>query len=162
VGVYGTATWSGYRVPPGSRGALSLEALFATAREVAGDGHHFRVVQLPFNLAMPEAYGQATQLVTGSEVPVLEAAARLGVAVMTSASILQGRLSRGLPAELRVALPGLSSDALRAIQFARSAPGVTTALVGMGRAVHVRENAGILGIEPLSPETIESLFRSVG
>jgi hypothetical protein len=32
----------------------------------------------------------------------------------------------------------------------------------MGRAVHVRENAGILGVEPLSPETIESLFRSVG
>jgi aryl-alcohol dehydrogenase-like predicted oxidoreductase len=111
---------------------------------------------------MPEAYGQATQVVTGSEVTALEAAARLGVAVMTSASILQGRLSRGLPAELRAALPGLSSDALRAIQFARSAPGVTTALVGMGRPQHVRENAGILAVEPLSHETIESLFRSVG
>jgi aryl-alcohol dehydrogenase-like predicted oxidoreductase len=162
VGVYGTATWSGYRVPPGSRGALSLEALSEAAREVAGDGHHFRVVQLPFNLAMPEAYVNATQVVMGSEVPALEAASRLGVTVMTSASILQGRLSRGLPVQIEGALPGLSTDALRAIQFARSAPGVTTALVGMGRAAHARENVSILRVPPVSPEAIDALLRSVG
>src|SRR5262249_44023544 len=35
VGVYGTATWNGYRAPAGSRGALSLEQLVRLAREVA-------------------------------------------------------------------------------------------------------------------------------
>jgi aryl-alcohol dehydrogenase-like predicted oxidoreductase len=160
VGVYGMATWNGYRAPRGSRGSLSLEALVQVAREVGGEGHHFRVVQLPFNLAMPEAYGHATQAVAGSEVSFLEAAEGLGIAVMTSASILQGRLSRGLPPRLHEALPELPTDALRAIQFARSAPGVTTALVGMGRVAHVRENAAVLRVPPLSRESLASLFRS--
>jgi aryl-alcohol dehydrogenase-like predicted oxidoreductase len=159
VGFYGTATWNGYRVPLGSPGALSLEALFQAAREVGGENHHFRVVQLPFNLAMPEAYAQATQKVAGREISFLEAAEHLGVTVMTSASILQGRLSRGLPEALQEALPGLASDALRAIQFARSAPGVTTALVGMGQPAHVRQNAEILRVEPLPPDRFATLFR---
>jgi aryl-alcohol dehydrogenase-like predicted oxidoreductase len=159
VGFYGTATWNGYRVPLGSPGALSLEAVFQAARDVGGEDHHFRVVQLPFNLAMPEAYAHTTQKVAGREVPLLEAAEHFGVTVMTSASILQGRLSRGLPEALHEALPGLASDALRAIQFARSAPGVTTALVGMGQPAHARQNAEILRVEPLRPDRFATLFR---
>ena len=149
VGVYGTATWNGYRVPPDAGGALSLPALVALAREVAGDGHHFRVVQLPFNLAMPEALTRATQVTAAGPASLLEAASALGVAVMTSASIFQGRLVRDLPASVKEALPGLTTDVQRAIQFARSAPGVTTALVGMGRAEHVRDNVSVLGQPPL-------------
>ncbi len=53
---YGTATWNGYRQPSGAQDYLSLSELAAVAREVAGDRHHFRVIQLPFNLAMTEAF----------------------------------------------------------------------------------------------------------
>jgi len=158
VGVYGTATWNGYRAPSGSRRALSLEQLVHLAREVAGESHHFRVVQLPVNLAMSEAFAESTQTVSGSPLSLLEAARRMRIAVMASASILQGRLTRGLPEPLRAAFPGLASDALRAIQFARSLPGVTTALVGMSRVGHVRENLGILGVPPLSPESVDAIF----
>jgi len=158
IGVYGTATWNGYRAPAESPGALSLERLVRVAREVAGDAHHFRVVQLPFNLSMPEAFAVPTQVVGDEALPLLEAARRLRVSVMTSASILQGRLARGLPEPLRAAFPGLASDALRALQFARSAPGVTTALVGMSRVGHVRENLAILRVPPLAPETVEAMF----
>jgi aryl-alcohol dehydrogenase-like predicted oxidoreductase len=158
VGVYGTATWNGYRVPPDTGGALSLPDLLALAREVAGDGHHFRVVQLPFNLAMPEALTRATQSGDGGAVPLLQAAGERGVAVMTSASILQGRLARGLPHSAREALRGFTTDAQRAIQFARSAPGVTTALVGMGRAEHVRDNVSVLAQPPLSEDAFRAAF----
>jgi aryl-alcohol dehydrogenase-like predicted oxidoreductase len=158
VTVYGTATWNGYRVPPGAPGALSLEELVTLAREVAGAAHHFRVVQLPLNLGMTEAYGHATQTLAGGPASLLEAARSLGIAVMTSASILQGRLARGLPASLTQAFPGLSTDAQRALQFARSAPGVTTALVGMSRVAHVRENLGLLAV-PTAPEAFGSLFQ---
>lgn len=158
IGVYGTATWNGYRVPARSPGSLSLEDLVRTAREVAGASHRFRVIQLPFNLGMPEAFGQGSQSVAGQPMSALEAARTLGVAVMTSASILQGRLGRGLPAELSEVLPGLETDAQRAIQFTRSAPGVTTALVGMGRVEHVRENLRMMEVSPLPPETIAGLF----
>lgn len=158
VGVFGTATWNGYRVPPDDPGALSLEALVELAREVAGDGHHFRAVQLPFNLAMTEALVQATQVLHGRTVPVLEAARDLGIAVMASASILQGRLAQKLPPELGQLFTGLATSAQRAIQFVRSTPGVTTALVGMGQPAHARENLAVVGVPPAPAETIAGLF----
>jgi aryl-alcohol dehydrogenase-like predicted oxidoreductase len=158
VGHYGTATWNGYRRPPGPR-ALSLEALVARAREVAGESHHFRVVQLPFSLGMPEALRARTQVVAGRPCTLLEAAGELGTTVIGSASLLQGQLAQGLPAGL-LAAPGLSTDAQRALQIARSAPGLTTALVGMARLAHVRENLAVLAVPPLAPEAVAGLLRS--
>jgi len=83
------------------------------AREAGGDAHGFRFIQLPFNLAMPEG------------IPVIEEAQGLGVTVVASASLLQGRIR---PQE--------------AIQFVRSTPGITTALIGMSQVEHVEENLG--------------------
>jgi aryl-alcohol dehydrogenase-like predicted oxidoreductase len=56
------------------------------------------------------------------------------------------------------AFPGLSTSAQRALQFARSTPGVTTALVGMGRREHVAENLDVARVEP-APDAVSSLFR---
>jgi aryl-alcohol dehydrogenase-like predicted oxidoreductase len=111
---------------------------------------------------MPEALTRPTQSSGAGLVPFLEAAADLGMTVMTSASILQGRLARGLPGGAHEAVTGLSTDAQRAAQFARSAPGVTTALVGMGRVEHVRENLGLLGVAPLSAEVLRVMLPSPG
>ena len=61
----------------------------------------------------------------------------MGVNVIASASILQARLTRNIPPVIGERLTGLATDAQRAIQFTRSTPGITTALVGMGRAEHV-------------------------
>jgi len=47
----------------------------------------------------------------------------LGVTVIASASLLQGRI-----------------DPQTAIRFFRSSPGITTALIGMSRVEHVEEN----------------------
>lgn len=159
VGVYGTATWNGYRVRPGRKEWLSLETLVHTAREVAGDAHHFKVVQLPFNLAQPEALVAPTQTLGRTPVTLLAAARELGVTVMCSASLMQGRLSRGLPPQTHVAWPGLDTDAQRALQVARSAPGITTALVGMGRAAHVRENLALVAHPLLAPEAVTAMLQ---
>ena len=79
VGAYGTATWDGFRTDPSSAAALSLDELLRAARASGGDGHHFRVIQLPFNLGMPEAFVKPTQIIDQDRVPALEAAARLGL-----------------------------------------------------------------------------------
>jgi aryl-alcohol dehydrogenase-like predicted oxidoreductase len=152
---YGAATWEGFRKPH----ALSLTKMEAIAREIGGAGHHFRFVQLPFNLAMPEAFTSRHEERNGAAATVLETAAELGITVVASASILQARLSRDLPGEFTASLPGLSSDAQRAIQFARSTPGITTALVGMGRAAHVEENLGLALVPPLTRDEYSHLFR---
>jgi aryl-alcohol dehydrogenase-like predicted oxidoreductase len=155
---YGTATWTGLRADPGEPGYLSLPELLEIAREAGGSGHHFRVIQLPYNLAMPEAFTRANQKVDGVFVSTLEAARRLGVYVMASASVYQGQLTRGLPPVVVDYLPGLSTDAQRAIQFVRSTPGIGTALVGMKTLAHVEDNAGAAAVAPMAWEQFKRLF----
>jgi len=157
---YGVATWNGFRQPPTSRGYLSLAELARTAREVAGDEHRFRVIQLPHNLAMPEAITAANQDADGEGASTLMAAEKLGMIVMCSASLLQAKLAASLPPFIAEALKGLNTDAQRAIQFVRSTPGVTTALVGMSHRPHVEENLAAARVSPATIEEFFSIFSS--
>ncbi|MEP7087358.1 MAG: aldo/keto reductase [Gemmatimonadota bacterium] len=142
IGGYGCATWNGLRTAPGERGHLSLAMLVQTAREVGGTDHHFQAVQLPVNLALNEAVRTPTQRIDDRALTVLEAASELGVAVVASATLLQAKLASKLPQQMREALPGLTTDAQRAIAFVRGLPVIASALVGMRSAGHVRENLG--------------------
>ena len=108
---YGVATWNGFRMPPESGQHHSLTRMVELAREVGGEQHGFHFIQLPFNVRMPEG------------AAVIEEAQRLGVRVVTSASLLQGRI----PPQM-------------AIEFVRSQQGITTALIGMSSVEHVEEN----------------------
>jgi aryl-alcohol dehydrogenase-like predicted oxidoreductase len=132
---YGTATWDGYR-----HGIMSLPEIARVAERVAGADHHFRFVQLPFSLGMEEALTPGTP----DGPHVLEIAEELGVSVIASASLLQARLAQDLPARVAELVPGLDSDAQRAIQFARCAPGIASALVGMRSVSHVEEAVGVI------------------
>ncbi len=154
---FGIATWNGFRAAPHAADYLPLDSIAALARDVAGEGHHFRVIQFPFNLAMPEALVQRNQSVAGRACPALVAAEAQGVTAVASASILQGRLASNLPPGVREVFR-LESDLLRAIQFTRSTPGITTALVGMSRAAHVAENLKLAALAPATLEQFEKLF----
>jgi aryl-alcohol dehydrogenase-like predicted oxidoreductase len=159
---YGIASWNAFRVPEGSQGFMSLQRCAEIAREVGGAHHHFRFVQLPFNLAMPEAYAATVQPCTvercGKEMTsLLESAERHGVAVVGSASLHQARLTHDLPAALASKI-GLKTDADRALQFARSAPGLLTALVGMGKPAHVMENIRVANERPMAAADWKGLF----
>ena len=158
---YGVATWNGFRVPAGESGYHSLARMVALAREVGGESHGFRFIQLPFNLALPEAFTLRNQAVDDRAMTVLDAARELGVTVMSSASIFQGRVAQGLPPDLRESLGSLPTDAQTAIQFVRSAPGIATALVGMSTPQHVEENLQLVEVEPLRPEEFMELFSEV-
>ena len=160
IGCYGTATWNGYRQEAGSRGYLSLADVTTIAREVGGEHHHFKVIQLPHNLAMPEALTLGNQVVDCEQLSMLTAVDRLGITVMCSASMLQAKLAQNLPPFVGEALKGLSTDAQRAIQFVRSTPGVTTALVGMSQRSHVDENMAVAAVPPASVEEFFSMFSS--
>ena len=149
---YGAATWNGFRQ---TDGALSLERMEKIARSIAGDFHKFRFIQLPFNLAMPEAL----QLRDADNRSVLDRALALDISVIASASILQSRLAQDLPPVLQQRLAGLDTDAQRAIQFTRSTPGIDVALVGMGKAAHVLENLGIASVPPVRLAEYLQLFR---
>ena len=154
---YGMATWNGFRQAKSARDAMQLSELAAIAKEIAGDKHRFRFVQLPFNLAMTEALTLGNQNISGSEKTVMEAASELGITLVASASLLQGQVAQNLPVFVAEAF-GLDNDAERALQFARSAPGITTALVGMSRTAHVEANAKLVTVPPASLEQLSKLF----
>ncbi|MFQ5829800.1 MAG: aldo/keto reductase [Candidatus Methylomirabilia bacterium] len=156
---YGTATWSGYRQSRDASDYLSLAELEALAREVAGERHHFRIIQLPYNLAMTEAFTHTNQVVNGQSVSTLEAARRLGIYVCASVPLYQGQLTQKLPAVTNEFLPGLETNAQRALQFVRSTPGVGTALVGMKQAFHVEENLIIAEFPPVPWSDFRRLFQ---
>jgi len=160
IRLYGTATWNGYRTPPEGAEHLDLAELLGLARQVAGENHHFRIIQLPYNLAMTEAFALKTQKLNGKLLSPLEACAELGIYAMASASVFQGRATRHLPEFLASAFPGLRTDAQRAIQFVRSTPGLGTALVGMKQRAHVEDNLDTARIAPVAPAVIEKFFGS--
>jgi len=156
---YGTATWNGYRQQPTARDVLFLVDLVEIAERVGGKEHHFKIAQLPYNLGMTEALTQKNQRVGSQTISVLEAAHDLGIIIMASASILQGRLAHSLPTTVSEALSGLQSDVQRALQFTRSTPGITTALVGMKSVAHVEHNLAVANFPPASLEQFQKLFR---
>ncbi|MGA8186105.1 MAG: aldo/keto reductase [Terriglobia bacterium] len=159
IRMYGAATWNGFRVQADSQEAISLEEILGLAREVGGQKHHFGAVQLPFNIAMPEALAANTQTSNGRPVPLLHVAREHGLMVFSSASLLQSHLAKGLPAGFQEWIPGLATDAQRAIQFVRSTPGITCALVGMSRREHLEENIGTASRPPLSLAEFRKMFQ---
>jgi aryl-alcohol dehydrogenase-like predicted oxidoreductase len=145
---YGTATWSGFRKKAGEAGALDIERLVACAEAAGGKSHHLRFVQLPLNLGMCEALSNGFLL----------RVADLGLHAVASASLHQAQLAKGLPAGLAHVLPGPKTDAQRAIQFTRSAPGISVALTGMSRVEHVVENLGIASFPPATRAQFDRIF----
>ena len=134
---YGVATWDGFRA---EKKVISLHRLVAMAKEIAGEEHRFRFVQLPFNLAMPEAFNKHQQ---EGGTSLLQAAGELGITVIGSATLYQGRLG---------------ADAQRAIQFSRSTPGMTVSLVGMSSPAHVAENLAIKDVPPLTEREYHAIY----
>jgi aryl-alcohol dehydrogenase-like predicted oxidoreductase len=79
--------------------------------------------------------------------------------VMGSAAIYQGQLTRKLPEAIRAHFERLETDAQRALQFARSTPGLAVALVGMSQTAHVEENLRVAQIQPSDLNHYMALFQ---
>ncbi|PYT78918.1 MAG: aldo/keto reductase [Acidobacteria bacterium] len=154
---YGMATWNGFRQDARARDAVQLVEMAQIAQEIAGGMHHFRFVQVPFNLGMTEALTLGNQILRERRRTLVEVAGDLDITVVASASLLQGQVARNLPPLVAEAF-GLKNDAERALQFARSAPGITTALVGMSRAEHVKANARLVGVASATVDEFGKLF----
>ena len=171
ISAYGLATWNAFRVPPDQRDYMNLAdvkkvakkaALKSTAKNAAGKKpDRLRFVQLPFNLAMPEALLATQKMGKGKDdVPVLEAARQLKIEVVSSASICQGQIIGQIPEALGEALGRDLSDAQRALQFTRSTPGLTSALVGMKAVGHVKENLALVKMAPLETDAYLASLQS--
>ena len=158
---YGVATWDAFRVPPDHESYLSLPAVVSRARSAAEDAGNettgFAAVQLPFNVVMADAFTVAAHDSPNGRQSALRFANEAGLNVFTSASIAQGQLARDIPDDVAAKLSG-DTTAQRAINFARSAPGVTCSLVGASSVEHVEENVAAGTFDPLGADAFDAVF----
>lgn len=156
LGSYGVSSWDGFRGAAGSDGLLDLDELLRAASAAEGPNHHFRVVELPFNLAMSEALGVLHPNPDGEARCILEMAAERDLVVLASASLMQGNLD-AFPEALAPLFPGCETAAQRSLQHGRSAPGVSCALAGARQRAHVEENAAVLGLRRMPGDMVRKL-----
>ncbi|SEO42101.1 Predicted oxidoreductase [Halogranum amylolyticum] len=161
IGGYGVASWNAFRVPEDHEQYLSLPEVVARAEaaaEAAGNEESgLTAIQLPFNVVMADAFTVRSHPTDDGPASALEYAHDQGLSVFTSASIAQGELARELPEAIAAELAG-DSTVQRAINFARSAPGVTCALVGTSRQSHLAENVAAGTFDPLGAQAFDAVF----
>ena len=154
---YGMATWECFRVTKDNPQYLSLEDTVAMAKEVGGENHGFRFIQLPYNMNYDQALLTKNQILGNESVSILESAVRLGIGVFTSVPFMQGRLLQpGVMPEFADLKPSL-----RALQFIRSSPGVLAPLVGQKSDEHVAENMEIMKIPSISETEFLALVKKL-
>ena len=154
---YGMATWECFRVMNDNPQHLLLEDIVKMAKNIGGDDHGFKFIQLPYNMNYDQALLGKNQLLQNKPVSILESAVTLGVGVFTSVPFMQGRLlSPGIMPEFSDLKPSL-----RALQFIRSSPGVLAPLVGQKSSEHVAENLEIMNVPPMSDEDFLQLVKKL-
>lgn len=162
---YGISTFDGFRVETDNLLFQSLTSLLGLAEKAAQavwgqqQSHHFAVVQMPYNIVMSEGFTRFNQATgQGNIASTLQAAYQLGVYVMTSHSLMKGRLcvqpAEGFPK----ALLGLPLASQKSIQFNRSTPGVGTTLVGISQPQHLEELYAVCQAEVLKKQQFVSMF----
>ncbi len=170
IGCYGISTFDGFRVATDAPLFQSLTSMLGLAETAAAEAagkegarHHFRLVQMPFNQAMLEAFTRFNQATgQGNVAATLQAAYQLRVYVMASHTLLKGHLARQSIDVLRQYIPQLANDAQRAIQFNRSTPGLGTALVGMSTPAHLDDVLAVAALAPLPRATYLKMFEKAG
>jgi aryl-alcohol dehydrogenase-like predicted oxidoreductase len=162
---YGVSTFDAMRVETDHALFQSIAALQGLAEGAAQTvrrdpraRHHLRLLQLPFNPAMTEGFTRFSQATgQGNIASTLQAAHQLKVYVMTSHALGKGRFAADDP--LAAGVPGLANPAQRALQFARSTPGIGTALAGLSAPAHLEDVLAVARTPPLAKQDYAKLFR---
>jgi aryl-alcohol dehydrogenase-like predicted oxidoreductase len=164
---YGISTFNGFRVETDHALFQSLPSLLGLAenaarlvRQDADVRHGFRLVQLPFNQAMPEGFTRFSQATGhGNVASTIQAAFQLKVYVMASHALAKGRLAASDKDLLRDALPQFDNAAQRALQFSRSTTGVGTALAGISTPAHLDDLLAVARIAPMARADYLKLYQ---
>lgn len=164
---YGISTFNGFRVETDHvlfQSLTSLQGLAEKAAQVAQQDmqakHSLRLVQLPFNQAMPEGFTRFNQATgQGNVASTLQAAFQLRIYAMASHSLAKGRLAAAGEDVLREALPQFANPAQRALQFNRSTPGLGTSLAGISTPAHLDDVLAVARMAPMSRADYLKLYQ---
>lgn len=161
---YGIAVWNALSYEEHNPEYINLEDVYDVACKVAGNNHHFKYIQLPFNIAKTNAYSVANQKMhDGNYYTPLQAAYKLGLGVISSTSLLQMHLfKRAFKPEIGYLLDSkmeLQSDVQLALQFVRSTKGIVSSLFSSRSNEHVHSNLQIALINATNSTKYNLLYK---
>lgn len=164
IKAYGLAVWNAFTYDESNSEYINLEDVYDVARKVGGVNHHFKYIQLPFNIAKTHAYSVANQKMSdGNYYTPLQVAHKLGLGVMSSASLLQMHLfQKPFKPEIGYLLDSkmeLQSDVQLALQFVRSTRGIVTSLFSSSKSEHVSSNLGIATLSATTSAKYNLLYK---
>ena len=164
IKAYGIAVWNAFTYKEGNSEYINLEEVYDIARNVGGTNHHFKYIQLPFNIAKTHAYSVPNQKMSdGNYYTPLQVAHKLGLGVMSSSSLLQMHLfQKPFKPEVGYLLDSkmeLQSDVQLALQFVRSTRGIVTSLFSSSSSEHVSSNLGIATINATNSAKYNLLYK---
>ncbi|WP_333803917.1 aldo/keto reductase [Sulfurospirillum sp.] len=164
IKAYGLAVWNAFTYEEGNSEYINLEDIYDVARKVGGVNHHFKYIQLPFNIAKTNAYSVANQKMSdGNYYTPLQVAHKLGLGVMSSSSLLQMHLfQKPFKPEVGYLLDAkmeLQSDVQLALQFVRSTRGIVTSLFSSSKSDHVSSNLGIATLNATTSAKYNLLYK---
>jgi aryl-alcohol dehydrogenase-like predicted oxidoreductase len=166
IACYGVSSFAAFRVETDALLFQSLTSLQGLAEQAARAAHGperarhaLRLVQLPFNPAMTEGFTRFSQATgQGNVASTLQAAHQLRLYAMSSHALGKGAFAHAVPDPIRARLAGLANDAQRALQFARSTPGIGTALVGVSTPAHLDDVLAVARTPPLAKADYLALY----
>jgi len=140
---YGIASWNAFRTLADLSFHIDLTGLFSCLSSAGVNMSNLRYLQLPLGAWGFEAFSVSSQrCFDGTPCSILRYALENDLSVFANSALLQGEL---LEYDLDD-LPGVAghSKAQRAINLARSIPGVTSLLVGMKSQTSVLEATSLM------------------
>lgn len=148
IKAYGIAVWNAFSYEPSNPEHINIQDVYDVACDVGGANHHFKYLQMPFNIAKTHAYHFASQKMRdGLFYTPLQVAHKLRLGVITSASLLQMHLfKKPFKPEVGYLLDkemALKSDIDLALQFVRSTQGIVTSLFSSSHPEHVTCNLSL-------------------
>lgn len=161
IRAYGIASWNGFLYQEGDMEYLGLNDVMTRVHKAGGTDHHFRYIQVPYNLGKAHAFSYPNQKgPDGRYYTVLQMAQNYGLGVVGSSSLLQMNLFKKPFNQEVVDLLGVPemTDIHHALQFSRSAKGIVSSLFATIRPEHAKDNLLIGHAPKVSSENYQKIF----
>jgi aryl-alcohol dehydrogenase-like predicted oxidoreductase len=134
---FGISSWTGF-FNDTSKNTLQLME-FVDLSEEAGIRDYFQFVQIPYNLAQTKALFSKSQIFLGEPFSLIRLAQKLGLTVISSAPMGQGKLlNYGLSEKIKRTFNGMSNPQV-SLSFVLSSPGISSTLIGTKSILHLKE-----------------------
>ncbi len=160
---YGVATWNAFSYEPTNFEYIKIKDLVDIANSITPN-HHFKFLQMPYNLAKPHAYNYSNQQDEELFYTPIQIAKKYNLNVITSSALLQMNLFKRAFSKTIHQKLGIknATDIQAALQFARSAKGVSSSLFSSKDLTHIRENLDLRFVKKTISNSYESIFQGDG